>query len=60
MLAETRLRRTHAEGVDDELGLQIVTQRPAHAAVVQGVDHDGQDGPALLGGHVVMSATRSS
>ena len=40
----------HVEGVDDELGAEVVGDRPAHDPAGPGVDDDGEIDPALTGG----------
>ncbi len=56
MVDETGLRSTSAdrelERVDDEVGAQLVLQRPADDATRVAVDHDGQVEPALPGAEV--------
>lgn len=39
----------HVQGVDDELGAQVVSDRPAHAPSGVDIDHRGAVHPALAG-----------
>ena len=49
----------HLDGVDDELGADVIGDRPAHDPAGPGVEHDGEVDPALTGGVLGDVSTHS-